>query len=1072
MSNTITITNRGDSSQSIGETNKLIARIAVLEDRLTKLTDKSSKQADMMGKGYASAEAKVKHFEKALKDASNVRMKFAALEGLQQAAKEFKVAKVDFESSMQIGHNPGVVVDTVIEATKKLGAVRANEWAAEQTRQMSFAALQQDIITRSKEQVAIEQKLASERSATAQASKMADHVNAWNAEKSQLRESIDLRNELISRMSAQVAVEKQLGQEQQVEAAKRLGAERANQWAADQSRQMQSKAFQEDLIARAREQLVVEKQIAEAKSASTQASRAAEHANQWNAEQLRKFDQRQSSKGIQGRLSSEAEAEKLAQQQRNTDMVGRLGAWQQSPHRSTMSSQLFEWQQKEKQNEATARRQAMLDRDAGVQERQMRIARARELDAKYASRSMAESFNASSLRGTGTFDSENALKDRRSLLQDRKAGLSPSSESYQKTIDELRQIEVILKRINAKPMKAVELGSPKALRQQIKYLEAEMAKIGAGPQWDKLNAKLASAKTQLGGMQQKSRDAEKALSQAATAPMGSWVRLEFELEKAKKELSQLTYGTKEFLVQQDKVAGLQKDWDNVNSAINRTNKTQKDGNGIIMSAIGQVKTLAATYIGVHQVMTQITAEWEKQRAFELDANKKGVGIEAEMVRQAANVGAENLPQVQKWARANQPDLLAKQADIIGLVGAAISSGEPDIQRAMKVTAAALKINVGDVQMANEMLQGGITIGRLNNSDNFESAFGQLRSSSKVSQAVDESEFIGNVTGKMAALTRGRKNLDGMTTERALEFITSASRIQVDRTGESSSTNMAAIFQRMDEFAPVAKKVLKDRSVSRIDQKSIDAFKAARSFDEKLEMLRSNKAMGEQFIDKQRTGGPKELAFALVQNSQSTKNIMKEAADAVLPFKDAGIAFRQAVTDVNKAVPNLIVSRQMEASQEQARTGSETQLKASARAVWDSVWNTSADGTAPVNLSGLDVVERATSWTDRASWASQRKTGALKDGGNEITDMVKSLKDIQTRNKDAGNMDAARSLDAQLKALQTIAEKLDELNAQVAAGRQGHHAVPRNVAPARVPPVPRVPIAVGVKSGDPFGMRKR
>ncbi len=862
MSNTITITNRGDSSQSIGETNKLIARIAVLEDRLTKLTDKSSKQADMMGKGYASAEAKVKHFEKALKDASNVRMKFAALEGLQKASREFKVAKADFESSLKIG-------------------------------QMSDGG-----------------------------------------------------------------------------------------------------------------------------------------------------------------------------------MVGRLSAWQQSNKPSPMIAQLDAYKSQQQDQEAAARRQAMLERDAGVQERQMRIARARELDAKYSLRASDEKSYANSRPGVEIFNSESTIKARRALLQERKNNLPSEGDDFQKTITELREIDKLLKRINAKPMKAVELGSPKALRQQIKYLEAEMAKIGAGPQWDKLNAKLASAKTQLGGMQQKSRDAEKALSQAATAPMGSWVRLEFELEKAKKELSQLTYGTKEFLAQQAKVAGLQKDWDNVNSAINRTNKTQKDGNGIIMSAIGQVKTLAATYIGVHQVMTQITAEWEKQRAFELDANKKGIGIEAEMVKQAANVGAENLPQVQKWARANQPDLLAKQADIIGLVGAAISSGEPDIQRAMKVTAAALKINVGDVQMANEMLQGGITIGRLNNSDNFESAFGQLRSSSKVSQAVDESEFIGNVTGKMAALTRGRKNLDGMTTERALEFITSASRIQVDRTGESSSTNMAAIFQRMDEFAPVAKKVLKDRSVSKIDQKSIDAFKAARSFDEKLEMLRSNKAMGEQFIDKQRTGGPKELAFALVQNSQSTRNIMKEAADAVLPFKDAGIAFRQAVTDVNKAVPNLIVSRQMEAGQEQARTGSETQLKASARAVWDSVWNASADGTAPVNLSGLDVVERATSWTDRASWASQRKTGALKDGGNEITDMVKSLKDIQTRNKDAGNMDAARSLDAQLKALQTIAEKLDELNAQVAAGRQWHHAVPRNVAPARVPPVPRVPIAVGVKSGDPFGMRKR
>lgn len=344
----------------------------------------------------------------------------------------------------------------------------------------------------------------------------------------------------------------------------------------------------------------------------------------------------------------------------------------------------------------------------------------------------------------------------------------------------------------------------------------------------------------------------------------------------------------------------------------------------------------------------------------------------------------------------------------------------------------------------------------------------------MSQAVNEAEFIGNVTGKMAAMTRGRKNLDGMTTERALEYITSASRIQVDKTGETSSTNMAAIFQRMDEFSPERKKTLKDKTVSKVDQAVIDAFKAARSFDEKLALLQGNKELGNQFIDKQRTGGPKELAFALVQNNKATSDIMKEAAAAVLPFNQAAVVFNQETKATRDAVPNRIAAREREAGVEAARTGDRTQLMASARATWDSVWNTSTDGTAPADLSGFDFVERATSAVDRSSWASQRRAGTLKDGGNEVTDMIRSLTDIRNRNQQVGNTEAVGSLDAQLKALQTIADKLDELNAQVAAGKNAPAPAPRAVAPAaKAPPVPRRPaMNLNAPGGDVFGWFKK
>lgn len=978
MTNSIDIKYRADTSQSVVATDKLLARITKLEGQLSTAVGKSSKVGSALGKSYADAEVRVKHFEKALKSATSVTTKYRALEGLQEAVRAFKIAKADFEDSMKVGHDPGLAIDKVAQATSKLSAAQ---------------------------------------------------TNAWNAEQSQLRASASLRQDIISRMTAQVELEKQLTQDKAVASVKELATVQANAWNSEQSRLREAAALRQDIISRLTAQVDLEKQVA-------QQSAMQDHI---------------AGSGVRFGPGS-----------RHTDP------------QFTKPEDIRESNNKVLRDDITARINA---------DTEQRRRRGRELDQKYASRYINMEHDATSRRGKNVFDSEATLTDRRSLLNDRMQKASPDSLAYKNMLAELTQIEAALKRIkdlqkqataSTKPMAAVELGSAKALTQQIKYLKAEMSKVGAGPQWDALNSKLAKAETELEAMAKKAGIAKKALSEAATAPTGSWMRLGYELEQAKLELSKLTLGTKEFIAQQQKVAGLQKAWDNVNDAVNKTNRTQKDSGGILNSVIGQAKTLAATYVGIHQTMQLVTEEWEKQRAFQLDANRKGLGIEGEMVRQAANIGAENLPAVKKWARENQVELLATQQEIIGLVGAAISSGEPDVNKAQKAVAAALSINVGDAQMANEMLQGGLTIGRINNSDDYEAAFGQLRSSSKVSQAVNEAEFIGNVTGKMAALTRGRKNMDGMTSERALEFITSASRIQVDRTGEASSTNMAAIFQRMDEFMPERKKKLKDKTVSTVDQKTIDAFVAARTFDEKLTMLQSNKELGNQFIDKQRTGGPKELAFALIQNNRATKEIMQEAAEAVLPFNQAGAVFRQERNATRAAVPNRIVAREREAGVEKARTGDRTQLMASARATWDSVWNASPEGTAPANLSGFDIMERIGSSMDRDAWASQRKAGTLKDGGNEVTDMIKSLKDIRDRNQRVGNTEAVGSLDAQLKALKTIADKLDELNAQVAAGKNAPPPAARPVAPvAKAPPVPRMPaMNLNAPGGDVFGWFKK
>lgn len=644
------------------------------------------------------------------------------------------------------------------------------------------------------------------------------------------------------------------------------------------------------------------------------------------------------------------------------------------------------------------------------------------------------------------------------------------SDEFKGLDEKLARLESGYKRLTAAQRKSAEEskrkrfdvraagGSEEGLQKQIEFLEGKRGKLGPGAEFDRLNGIIAKLQVRLKAVRDDAKKAGEALSEAATAPIGSFRRVEYELKKAKEQLELLTFGTKEYIQQSKKVDSIAAEYRKLDKDINKVVKAQKESGGLMGTITGQAKTLVMTYVGMHEVVSQITQEWEKQRQIQLDIAERGLGVEGALVQQAANIGVENIPAVKEWVRNNQVDLLGSQKDIVTLIGSAVSGGAAEIEDAMKVTAAAMKMNVGNVEMANEMLQGGITIGRLNNSNDFESAFGQLRSSSKASQAVNEAEFIGNVLGKAAALTRGRKNMDGMTTERSLEFITAASRIQVDRTGDTSSTNMASIFQRMDEFVPELKKTLKDKTVSKVDQATINAFMASRSFDEKLRMLQSNRDLGNQFIDRQKTGGPKELAFALIQNSQATAQIMKESADAVVSFADGAKVFQQAVVEARAMVPNLVAAQVAGAGAEQATSGDRDRLMATARARWDSIWNggTDANGNkvSPVNLTGWDAPDRLFSWYDRFTMNNQRAIGIGDPNGNSVTDMMLSLQKLIATERKWGNELAVGQLQAQLEALKIIAEEIKRLNSNV-EGRQV--PPPVNRAPALPRPAARAPV---------------
>jgi hypothetical protein len=638
-------------------------------------------------------------------------------------------------------------------------------------------------------------------------------------------------------------------------------------------------------------------------------------------------------------------------------------------------------------------------------------------------------------------------------------GMTNQIQRYRKELELARQAEAAYKKTASSgggTSRKVDNNSEEGLQKQIGFLEKKRAAIGPGAEFDRLNGVIAKLQVRLKAVKDDAKKAGEALSEAATAPIGSFRRVEYELKKAKEQLELLTYGTKEYIQQSQKVDTIAAEYRKLDKDINKVVKAQKESGGLMGTIGGQAKTLVMTYVGMHEVVSQMTEEWEKQRQIQLDIAERGLGVEGALVQQAANIGVENIPIAKDWARNNQVDLLASQKDIITLIGTAISGGAQDLEEGFAATAASLRMAVGDKEIAEQMLLGGMTVARMNNSKDYEAAFGQIRSSSKASMATNESEYIKNIMGKAFAMTRDGRNMDGLTSERSLEYMTAASRIMADTTGDDSSTAMAKVFQRTADFAPKESKKLKDGTISVVSPEVIEAFRKSRSFDERLALFRSNKQLGAQWEDRMIEGGPKRLATTLLMNNEVTAQIMKESSDAVVSFAEGAKVFQQAVVEMRAAVPNLVANKVAGSGGEQATSGDMDLLNASARARWDAIWNGGEfDGqkVSAVNLTGWDRGVRMQLWDERRAERWSRAIGRGDAGGNDVTDMINSLRPLIKFEAEAGNKAASGQLQAQLDALLVIADEIKRLNQNV---QNRPAAPPVNRAPALPRPAARAP----------------
>jgi len=510
------------------------------------------------------------------------------------------------------------------------------------------------------------------------------------------------------------------------------------------------------------------------------------------------------------------------------------------------------------------------------------------------------------------------------------------------------------------------------------------------------------AESQVANLERRVTELSKSLDQqnkraarGAKVAAGSYQALEKELKDNVKELKRLEVGSKAFTAQKRKVDQLARSVANANTQIAASTTAGNRFSASVGAGITQVGQLAAGFVGLQAGISAVVQELEKAKQVQLRAAQQELTFEAALANIGLNIGGDQVDRARQLIETNAPELNTTQEGLANLIGVAISAGAKDLEEAMKVSAAGLEATVGDATAASELVQTALDITSLSGSDNFRGALGQVAQTQAQVRSVNASEFFTNIGPALAAATADRANLDGISTERALEVSSVISQVLKDRTGANTATAVRQFVTRLDSFVPELSATLKDGSKAKLTREQISQFQQSRSIDERIELFRQNDALARQFLDQQKEGIGKGAIAELIQGSTRAIEIEKKAAAGIGSLSEAEGAFDSLVRGVSSATTLLRAERESIAGLEQFQTGDTTALQGQVRTVMTRVLDN-------VNLPGLDSAV--------AGYAQTALTAANDAGRDPTAEVIEFLKDL--KNSEGGLF--SRQLSAQEK----------------------------------------------------------
>ena len=440
-------------------------------------------------------------------------------------------------------------------------------------------------------------------------------------------------------------------------------------------------------------------------------------------------------------------------------------------------------------------------------------------------------------------------------------------------------------------------------------------------------------------MMQKLTDTSK---KGADAAAGSFNKLEQELKQNEAALAGLQIGTKAFADQKKKVDELRASFNGAKQAMASSQSTLSS---LGSTAIQKLGGLAAGMAGFKIVLEAAIAELERAQQVRLKASTTMQSVEGAIAEMALNIGADNVAQARGMIEQNAPQMGVTQEGLASMLAAGISGGAKDLDEALKLSSATLKLTAGDAQKAIPIMSGMLTMASTTGNRDFESTLGQLSQFQEAARGEDLAVSINNMATAMAAANTDGERISALGSERTLELASVMSQLLQDKDMSVTGTTMRQMFSKMDTFIPKTSATLDDGTKSKLDRDAVEAFSKLGTLDERMQAMRANPEIAKQFLSTIEENQGKSAVRQLVTGTDKAIELEAAAAAIVTSQEGAKKDFDALVTVIAENTKNLQAANKSKAADQV------TDAKIALEGSIIEAFNRAVEGMT--NASGLD-----------------------------------------------------------------------------------------------------------------------
>ena len=502
-----------------------------------------------------------------------------------------------------------------------------------------------------------------------------------------------------------------------------------------------------------------------------------------------------------------------------------------------------------------------------------------------------------------------------------------------------------------------EKGSLADIESQLKRVGEQLRKTAAGgKEFEKLEKVYARLKMRQQEMQASLQKLGQVAAVVVPETVGSFNALEQEVRENEAALRKLQIGTAEFGRQKAKVDELRKSLSNAKAAMSEVKQeavaTGQNTSAALSAGVGKVTQLVAGMVSFQAAVQAVVAELEKGQKLRTEAAASTRTFEQSLADMALNIGAANVPQAREMILGNAEQLGVTPAGLAQLFSAAISGGAADLDEALKLSSATLKMTAGDVTRAQPIMSGMLSLAGATGQRDFTASLGQLSQFQAAARGEDLATSINNMSTALAAANTPGQRIGALGSERTLEMASVMSQILQDPRMAVTGTAMRQMVMRMDAFTARDQVTLDDGTVSRLTKEQVASFNALNTLDDRLQAMRQTPALGQQFLSTIENSEGKVAIRQLVLGGQAVKDLEEKTRGLITGIEGGQAEFdnlSQVIAD------NTTLTRSQNQAQSQLEV---SRIQDPQRAIEGQMIERFNLAMTNANLSGIDAIRRA------------------------------------------------------------------------------------------------------------------